>query len=691
MGRSNWMEECWESIKNREIWNVILPGTHNSGTFNDDNTTGCRCQDINIGDQLQGGIRYLDIRVMKWNDQYVMHHEGHHVTNGTQDLQPALEQMAQFAINNPYEIFIVHLDSGYKSNLTDNDKTAVKLMFYNYLSYRLVPYYNYLSSQSVPLKAESIYTLAKIKESNKNIILLSSIGGLDTAKELFWCNSLDFFDTWEECQTSDINYPTPKAKMAWLKPHIEQALKSPKTFRFLCASCMIWTINLRYAAEFITNNTVSDWIIEWANDPLNKMNIFLFDFFEICNNKVVDTIITLNKLRGDDKSNHFFTDSGAQKPYYSTIQSTVVDNELFLLARTAKGIDTWKLDTISNVWSRITTDSPLWADRSGWDQEPYYSTIQSAVVNDQLFLMARSAIGIETWKFDTTTNVWSNVTTACPPWSDGSGWGQAAYYSSIHSAVVDNQLFLLARSAAGIHIWKFDTVSNVWSNATTVCLPLSDASGWGKIAYYSTIQSVVVDKNLFLLARSAAGIHIWKFDTESNVWSNATTALLPLSDTNGWSQIAYYSTIQSVVVDKNLFLLARSTAGIHTWKYDTISNVWSNVSNANPHWSDDSGWGQVAYYSTIQSTVVNKDLFLLARSAAGIETWKLDTVNNVWSNVTTACPPWSDGSGWNLAAYYSTIQSVVVNNQLFLLARSAAGISAYLFDSTKNSWSVIGK
>ncbi|MCP4611257.1 MAG: hypothetical protein GY845_21310, partial [Planctomycetes bacterium] len=77
-----------------------------------------------------------------------------------------------------------------------------------------------------------------------------------------------------------------------------------------------------------------------------------------------------------------------------------VNNELYLLARADAGIHTWKFNAENNSWSKLASNSPGWSDASGWDDVTNYSTIQTAVVNNELYLLARANTGIHTWKFN---------------------------------------------------------------------------------------------------------------------------------------------------------------------------------------------------------------------------------------------------------------------------------------------------
>src|SRR5690606_4158779 len=117
-------------------------------------------------------------------------------------------------------------------------------------------------------------------------------------------------------------------------------------------------------------------------------------------------------------------------------------------------------DAGNNSWSELTSNTPEWSDTNGWKDVTNYSTIQSAVVNNELYLLARTNKGINLWKFNTGNNSWSELTSNTPEWSDTNGWKDKSNYSTIQTAVVKDNLYLLARGKKGIQCWNFNTRTN---------------------------------------------------------------------------------------------------------------------------------------------------------------------------------------------------------------------------------------
>lgn len=107
--------------------------------------------------------------------------------------------------------------------------------------------------------------------------------------------------------------------------------------------------------------------------------------------------------------------------------------------------DSWKIATTADVvapWLRLAADSPELSDQDGWDDVTNYSTIQTAAATNELYLLARANNGITTWKLDADNTSWSRLALNDPPLSDDDGWDDVRNYSTIQTAVVNNELYL---------------------------------------------------------------------------------------------------------------------------------------------------------------------------------------------------------------------------------------------------------
>lgn len=158
--RSRWMEELAPYIKDRPLNRIALPGTHDSATYsltrdsaisrdapsaiwNAGLVSGIKsrvydwalAQNLSIADQLQSGIRYLDIRVLDnrlvetFNQDKAIADEARekqifvvHSMFGAQ-IETVLEQVETFLRNNPKEIVLLRIGTNRSDSLSSRGKT----------------------------------------------------------------------------------------------------------------------------------------------------------------------------------------------------------------------------------------------------------------------------------------------------------------------------------------------------------------------------------------------------------------------------------------------------------------------------------------------------------------------------------------------------------------------------------------
>jgi hypothetical protein len=145
--------------------------------------------------------------------------------------------------------------------------------------------------------------------------------------------------------------------------------------------------------------------------------------------------------------------------------------------------------------------------------------------------------------------------------------------------------------------------------AKKIALPqLSDGLGWKQPMYYSTIQTADIDGDgqSEILARWIDGLSIYRF---ANGTLLMHSRLLGLNDNAGFTDPSLYSTIRTAVLDRKLGqadVIAREHDGIHVFRYDTAQHQWRELGSqatARPFADRDAGdtdWTQPKYYLTIQ-------------------------------------------------------------------------------------------
>jgi hypothetical protein len=209
----------------------------------------------------------------------------------------------------------------------------------------------------------------------------------------------------------------------------------------------------------------------------------------------------------------------------------------------------------------------------------------------------------------------------------------------------------------------------------------SDASGWDNPQYYWTIQLADIDGDGKgdLCARDAQGI-VCEMSTGDAFGAEIRGP--KWSDDVGWANVQYYSTIQFADVDGDgkADVCARGAAGI-TCEISNGAGFATTVTG--PAWSDASGWNAPQYYSTIQFVDIDGDgkADVCGRSAAGV-VCELSDGKSFPKEIKG--PAWSDAEGWAKPEYASTIRFADIDGdgKLDVCGRAAAGVVCYRFDGT---------
>ncbi len=214
----------------------------------------------------------------------------------------------------------------------------------------------------------------------------------------------------------------------------------------------------------------------------------------------------------------------AYKQYYSTLQlATARDahglDKIVLVYREAAGVKIGFFDPNTYKWSGFTP-GPNCSDFTGWAPEQYYGTIQVKVGRikgeDHLFLIARSTYGIGLWSYNPNTSVLKHHASG-PAWADRCGWDQKCYWSTIQMGIAEGHqgndyLLLFGRGGQGVMAHAFNPETNNWL-PLPFHVPLADGTGWNAEPHFSTIQvhslRVKHQNHIFVFARGRRGIFCW--------------------------------------------------------------------------------------------------------------------------------------------------------------------------------------
>ena len=112
---NRWMDFVDDSAS---LANLTIPGSHDSGARFEPISGTAICQNLAIGDQLESGVRYLDIRLRQIDNALVVHHGAIYQHLNFDDV---LGQVVGFLRAHPSETVIMEVSSEYDpSNNTES-------------------------------------------------------------------------------------------------------------------------------------------------------------------------------------------------------------------------------------------------------------------------------------------------------------------------------------------------------------------------------------------------------------------------------------------------------------------------------------------------------------------------------------------------------------------------------------------
>lgn len=319
---------------------------------------------------------------------------------------------------------------------------------------------------------------------------------------------------------------------------------------------------------------------------------------EICDSRDNDCDAQVDE--GDICAYDFFARFGVQQ--YSRTHSDIDgDGKVDYCARAAAGLYC-HLSTkgaLSNTANLIAL-----SNASGWNNEKNYHTIQFADINGdgKADVCARANAGVICWSWNGTKFVQS-ITSAI--FSDEAGWSQLMRYATIRFADIngDGKDDLCGRwpTGYGCHL----SSGTAFAGVATMTGALADAQGWTHPIYYTSIQPADIngDGKVDICARAGTGILCWP--SKGNSFGSAVTGPA-WSDASGWNKLQYGSTIQfgDINGDGKDDICGRAIAGVLC---HLSTGTGFGPSFLAAPWSDASGWNDPSNYQTIRLADINGD------------------------------------------------------------------------------------
>lgn len=294
-------------------------------------------------------------------------------------------------------------------------------------------------------------------------------------------------------------------------------------------------------------------------------------------------------------------------------------------------------------------DGPAWSDAAGWGAARYYSTIRFADIDGdgRADLCARSSAGI---RCHLSTGTGFGPPIAGPAWSDATGFGAAKYYATLRVGDVtgDGKDDICIRSANGIRC----APSTGDGFGTPFAGPdWSDAKGWNKLMYWSSIRLADVDGDgrADVCARHSQGL-VCHLSTGSGFGPELQVA--DLRDSNGWTDPGNYSTLRTGDIDGDgaADLCIRANTSVLCYRHDN----GAFVTVQGPAWSDESGWNVPQHFETLRVADVDGDhkADVCARSSEGMLCARSNGTDFGSATKTSIL---SNAAGWAKQPYFGSI------------------------------------
>ncbi|MBQ9818532.1 MAG: peptidoglycan DD-metalloendopeptidase family protein [Proteobacteria bacterium] len=241
--------------------------------------------------------------------------------------------------------------------------------------------------------------------------------------------------------------------------------------------------------------------------------------------------------------------------------------------------------------------------------------------------------------------------------SNEQGWDDVSNYATIRFADIngDSLADICARANVGLGCW----LSTGTEFVSTGGVPMSDEDGYNHVKYYSTIKFADIngDGKEDFCARFKDSFKC--FPAQEGGFAQEGIALGDMGDEQGWGEEKYYSTIRMADIngDGRVDVCGRGGGGF--WCWPSNGDSFGNRIDG-PAWSNDNGWGNRQYYTTIRLPDINGDhkADLCARDSAGIVCHLSN--GEGWGDAIRG-PEWSDAWGWNDYDNYSTVMFGDIN------------------------------
>ena len=251
---TDWMKNIDD---NKPINDLVIPGTHDSGSTHSIFDVAGKCQDMSIKNQLNVGIRFLDIRLQLVKDELSVVHS---FVDQNLSFIDVLEDINEFINNYQTEFLIISIkeDSDPKNSTVEfEDKVLEELSKYN----RIV-------LDSLP---------KTIKDARGKIYILNRFTSIDVGINAYngWRDSTSF-ELGDLYIQDNYSVHSTAIKIDDIKKTFELSMKDPNHLYLNFTSCYLNnTFPPLYAGT--PAKKINKWLIDYLNEYQIK-GIVIMDF-----------------------------------------------------------------------------------------------------------------------------------------------------------------------------------------------------------------------------------------------------------------------------------------------------------------------------------------------------------------------------------------------------------------------------
>ena len=311
-----WMKDLQNKIGDRPLSHVIIPGTHDSGTYDLKIYGASKTQNVNFSDQLLLGARFLDLRIVRRyntrlnpiiNKEYFIHHGS---KNTGIKLKVALDQIKTFIDSKESEIVIIGVTTSntgisdfdnileifveeFKGKIAPRDYSRTHcIKDLQAKKYQIVLFWNWNGANDYPHKYQNLFWRMDLPQSD--------------FVELWWTNN-DVKYAWSGADSHPGNfYKTLKAKIEnsyienlsfVIQGVVPSTLANKKNWwrlNYINIHANVGEVHRKFKS--LVKETLAPEMWKLKGNKTNLLNIIIVDFFDECNkNDFITQLISYNE------------------------------------------------------------------------------------------------------------------------------------------------------------------------------------------------------------------------------------------------------------------------------------------------------------------------------------------------------------------------------------------------------------